>query len=153
MVKRFVERFQLWMDDVADEFEDKCTGWLLFLAVLFVVSDGYTLFRTHHLSPDSLLGTALSVAFVVLYLRQARWTWIPLMVLAISFATYIPFIARSSPSPSTSRRRFSLWRFGLLWLARASRSASPCESDLHIHANHLTSRRSERRPALSPRAE
>lgn len=90
MVKRFATRFQLWMRDVADEFEDKSTGCLLFLAVIFVVSDGYTLFATHHLALDSLLGTALFAALVVLYLRQARWTWIPLMLLAVRFVIYLP---------------------------------------------------------------
>jgi len=90
MVKRFSERFQLWMSGLADEFEDRCTSWLLFVAVLFVVSDGYSLFRTHHLSLDRCLGTLLFVLFIILYLRQARWTWIPLMVIDIRFATYIP---------------------------------------------------------------
>ena len=66
MVRRFVERFQLWMCDVADEFEDKCTSWLLLLAVLCVIRNGYTLFTTHYLSLDSLLSTTLFIAFVVL---------------------------------------------------------------------------------------
>jgi hypothetical protein len=91
MVKRFAERFQLWMSDVADEFEDKCTGWLLLVAILCVIRSGYTLFTTHHLSLDSLLSTTLFIAFVGLYVREARWTWIPLMILVVSFATYIPF--------------------------------------------------------------
>ena len=78
------------MREVADEFEDKSTGWLLFLAVIFVASDGYTLVRTHHLSLDSLLGTVLFAAFVVLYLREARSTWIPLMLLAVRFVIYLP---------------------------------------------------------------
>jgi len=91
MVKRFVERFQLWMRDVTDEFEDKCLSWLLFVAILMVGVDAYTFFTTHHFSLDSILGTVLFVAFVVLYVRKARWTWIPLMVLALRFLAYIPF--------------------------------------------------------------
>ncbi|PYJ54978.1 MAG: hypothetical protein DME82_09045 [Verrucomicrobia bacterium] len=70
MVKRFVERFQLWMRDVTDEFEDKCLSWLLFVAILMVGVDAYTFFTTHHLSLDSILGTVQFVAFVVLYVRK-----------------------------------------------------------------------------------
>jgi hypothetical protein len=90
MVKRFAERFQLWMSDVADEFADKFTAWLLLFVVVMVATDGYTLFSTHQLSLDSLFGTLLMVAFVVMYIRKARWTWIPLMVLAVRFLVYIP---------------------------------------------------------------
>jgi len=90
MLKRFVERFQLWLKERADEREDKFIGWLLFVAVVIIVGDAYTFFTAHRVSADSILGTILMLAFVVMYNRQARWTWIVLMVLAVSCFAYIP---------------------------------------------------------------
>ena len=85
MVKRFVERFKIWTSEVAGEFEDKFARWLLVLVVFFVASDGYTFFTTHHLSRSSVFGTTVFTLFAILYIRRARLTWIPLMILAISF--------------------------------------------------------------------
>jgi hypothetical protein len=69
MVKRFLERFQLWRRERAYEVEDKFVAWLLFFAVVFIGQDAYTLITTHHLTWSAIPGTTLLVAFVVLYMR------------------------------------------------------------------------------------
>jgi hypothetical protein len=84
-VTRFIERFELWRQERAAEREDKFIGWLLFLAALILAQDAYTLFSTHHLTWRGSFGSAATLAFVVLYIRQARWTWLPLMLLAAVF--------------------------------------------------------------------
>jgi hypothetical protein len=91
MAKRFVERFQLWMREVADEREDKFIGWILFAAIAMVASDAYAIFSAHRVSLDGLVGTVLFVAFVILYLRKARFSWVILAVLALRCLVYIPF--------------------------------------------------------------
>lgn len=97
-MKRFVERFELFRQERAAEREDKFIGWLLFLAALIIAQDAYTLFTTHHLTLRGAFGTVLTLAFVGLYLRRARWTWLALVMLGVMFladALYDYFTAPS----------------------------------------------------------
>ena len=98
MVKRFIERFQMWREQRAAEFEDKFLAWLLFFAVLFLGQDTYTLITTHQLSWSAVLSTALVLAFIVLYIRRWRWTWVPLMLVAVGFIASTP-LAYMSAAP------------------------------------------------------
>ena len=98
MVKRFIERFQLWREQRAAEFEDKFLAWLLFFAVLFIGQDAYTLITTHQLAWSAALSTALVLVFVVLYIRRWRWTWVPLMLVAVGFIVSTP-LAYTSAAP------------------------------------------------------
>jgi hypothetical protein len=104
-VKRFIERFELWRQERAAEREDKFIGWLLFLAVIILAQDAYTLFSTHHLTWRGALGSVVTLAFVVLYIRQARWTWLPLMLLGLMFLLDAPFAYfTASPHSATGTR-------------------------------------------------
>jgi hypothetical protein len=98
MVKRFIERFQIWCKQRAAEFEDKFLAWLLFFGVLFIGQDAYTLISTHHLQWSAVLSTALVLAFIVLYIRRWRWTWVPLMLVAVGFIASTP-LAYTSAAP------------------------------------------------------
>jgi uncharacterized membrane protein YesL len=97
-VKRFIERFELWRQERAAEREDNFIGSFLFLAAIILAQDAYTLFRTHHLTWRGALGSVATLAFVVLYIRQARWTWLSLMLLGLMFLVDAP-LAYFSASP------------------------------------------------------
>jgi hypothetical protein len=103
MAKRFIEHFQMWREQRAAEFEDKFLAWLLFFAVLFIAQDAYTLITTHQLPWSAILSTALVLAFIVLYIRRWRWTWVPLMLVAIGFIASTP-LAYTSAAPHTPVR-------------------------------------------------
>jgi len=103
MVKRFIERFQLWREQRAAEFEDKFLAWLLFFAVLFIGQDAYTFITTHQLPWSAALSTALVLVFVVLYIRRWRWTWVPLMLVAIGFIAGTP-LAYTNAAPHAPLR-------------------------------------------------
>ena len=112
-MKRFIERFQLWRQDRADEFEDKLVAWLLFFAVLFVVQDVYTIVTTHHLPWGAIIGTPLILAFVVLYIRRSRWAWLLLMLFAVYFIGSAPFAYMSATPHAPARIRFIAAAFSL----------------------------------------
>ena len=107
MVKRFIERFQLWRADRADEFEDKFTGWLLFFAVLVVGQDAYTIFTTHQLTWSAVISTPLILAFVVLYIRRSRWAWLLLMLFALYSIASVPFAYLATPHAPAKIRLFA----------------------------------------------
>jgi membrane-anchored protein YejM (alkaline phosphatase superfamily) len=96
MVKRFIERFQLWRQDRADEFDDKLVAWLLFFAVLIVGRDAYTIVTRHHLTWSAIISTPLILAFVVLYIRRSRCAWVLLMLFAMYFIGTVPFAYMSA---------------------------------------------------------
>jgi len=96
-VKRFLERFQLWRQESAIDFEDKFVAWWLFLVVLFIGQDAYTLITTHQLRWTAALSTILVVAFFVLYIRRSRWAWVVLMFFAVVFIVGVAFAYTSAP--------------------------------------------------------
>ena len=104
-MKRFIERFELWRQERAAEREDKFIGWLLFLAAIILAQDAYTLFSTHHLTLRGACGSVFTLAFVVLYIRQARWTWLALMLLGLVFLADAAFAYSTTPAhwPSGAR--------------------------------------------------
>lgn len=104
-MKRFLERFELWRQERAAEREDKFLGWLLFLAVVILAQDAHTLLSTHHLTWRGALGSVATLGFVMLYIRQARWTWFPLMLLGVFFLADAPASYFMTQSP-TGRRLF-----------------------------------------------
>jgi hypothetical protein len=97
MVKRFIERFQLWREERAAGFEDKFVAWLLFLVVLFVARDVYRAVTIHHLAWSAVSGTMLVLAFTVLYIRRSRWAWLVLLILAIDFIATAGFAYATAP--------------------------------------------------------
>lgn len=90
MVKRFVERFQLWRQQRADEFEDKFLAGLLFFAAVIIGHDVYTLITKHQLTWSAFLWNGLILAFIVLYIRRSRWAWLPLMMVALAVVVSLP---------------------------------------------------------------
>jgi hypothetical protein len=46
MVMRFIERFQLWLHERAEERRDNYIGWLLFLAFIVIAQDASRSCRT-----------------------------------------------------------------------------------------------------------
>src|SRR5262249_42960176 len=102
------ERFQLWRLERAIDLEDKFVAWWLFLVVLFIGRDAYTLITTHQLPWTAVLSTLLVVAFIVLYVRRSRWAWIILMVFAVVFIVGVPFAYSSAlPHATAGVRLFS----------------------------------------------
>jgi Ca2+/H+ antiporter len=55
-----------------------------------IAGDVYTFVREHRLSWDSVVGTILFLAFVVLYFRHARWTWVIMLLLAVRCLASVP---------------------------------------------------------------
>jgi hypothetical protein len=102
-VKRFIERFELWRRERAEEREDKIGAWLLFLGVVILAQDAHTLITTHHLTWRGGFGSIVTLAFVAMYIRQARWAWIPLMVLAFTFLADAPFAHATAPTHGSTR--------------------------------------------------
>jgi len=105
MVKRFLDRFQLWRQERADEFEDKFVAWLLFFAVVFIGQDAYAMITTHHLTWSAIAGTSLLLAFVVLYIRRSRWAWVLLMLFAVASIVSVPGTYMSAPPHAPERVR------------------------------------------------
>lgn len=98
MVKRFIERFQLWLRERADEREDKFVAWLLFVAALIILLDGHALLTAHHLPWRAALGSVFTLAFIVLYIRQARSTWVLLLAVSVTFLVQVPFAFFTAPA-------------------------------------------------------
>ena len=108
MVKRFLERFQLWRRELAIDFEDKFVAWFLFVVVLFIGRDVYALSTTHHLPWAAMLTTVLMVAFFVLYIRHSRWAWALLMVFAVALIVAVAFaFTNRAPRAAAGVRIFS----------------------------------------------
>ena len=118
-MKRFIERFELWREERAAEREDKFVGWLLFLALIILAQDAYTLFSTHHLTWRGVVGSIVTLSFVVLYIRQARWTWLPLMLLGLMFLADAPFTCFTGPTHSTTGTRLFLAGIALIFAVGA----------------------------------
>src|SRR5438105_4641292 len=77
MLQRFVDRYQLWHEDRRRETEDKNPLNLLALvAFLLIAQDAYTAVKSDNVSWRAAVGTALLVAFLVLYIRRSRWAWV-----------------------------------------------------------------------------
>ena len=100
-MKRFVERFQLWTREWIVDVEDRFVAWWLFLIVLFLGQDLYTLITTHQLRWTSVLSTALAVTFFILYIRRSRWAWLLMLVFAVFFIVSAPFAYTSAPPRAT----------------------------------------------------
>jgi hypothetical protein len=113
MVARFLERFQLWRQERAEQRQDNSIGWLLFLAFVVVAQDTYSLITTHYLTWRAIVGSTLILSFVVLHIRQSRWTWIVLMVLALVALAQAPLAYASVPPPTPTSVRFLTAGFGV----------------------------------------
>jgi hypothetical protein len=113
-VKRFVERFQLWIREWAVDVEDRFVAWWLLLMVLFVGGDLYTLFTTHQLHWISALSTVLVVAFFILYMRRSRWAWLIMLVFGVFFIVSAPLAYTSAPPHATTGVRLISAAFMLI---------------------------------------
>ncbi|MEY2488384.1 MAG: hypothetical protein QOC70_326 [Verrucomicrobiota bacterium] len=105
MVKRFLERFELWREEQRQGREDKIVGGLLFFVALTIAQDVYTLVRAHELPWRAIINSILVFSFAVLYIRRSPRTWIVLMVFAITFIIDAPLLyIRAAPHiPHTPR--------------------------------------------------
>ena len=103
MVKRFIERFQIWRQERVAESEDRFLAFLLFLFVLFAGQDIYTLITTHHVTWSNIFDTTLMLFFTMLYFRRSRWAWLILMLYAIDFlvTAVLSMLALRHPAPGT----------------------------------------------------
>ena|SRR5205085_4338683 len=104
MVKRFIERFQLWRQERAAGSRDKFVAFLLFLVVLFAGQDIYRLITTHHVTWSAIFDTTLMLFFTILYVRRSRWAWLILMLYAIDFLATAAssMLSLRHPVPGTS---------------------------------------------------
>ena len=92
MVRRFLERFELWREEQRQGREDRVIGSLLFFAVLIIAQDIYSLVRAHQLPWRGIINSVLALSFVFLYIRRSPRTWIVLMVFAITFIIDAPLL-------------------------------------------------------------
>jgi hypothetical protein len=106
MVTRFIERFQLWLHERAEQRRDNPIGWLFFLAFGVIAQDAYALIANHHLTWRGIVGSIFVLTFLVLHIRQSRWTWLMLMVLAVVALGQVPLAYASAPPHSPLSLRF-----------------------------------------------
>jgi hypothetical protein len=78
------------------------------LAAVVIAQDTYALNTAHHLTWRAIVGSVLVLTFVVLHIRQSRWTWIVLMVLAIITLAEVPLVFASAHASPPSVRLFSV---------------------------------------------
>ena len=98
MIQRFIERYHLWCKKKLDESRGKNPlTWLAILAILLIGVDLYTAVTSHHVSWAVLAGDALFVAFLVLYLRRSRFTWLIVPIVGVVFLLQPPFAFFLSP--------------------------------------------------------
>jgi hypothetical protein len=107
-VKRFRERFELWRQERAAEREDKSIAGLLFLAFVILAQGAFSVITTHQLTWREVFGSVMVLAFIVLYIRKARWTWVALAVLGVTFLADAPFVYESAPPNAPASIRFFL---------------------------------------------
>jgi hypothetical protein len=119
IVKRFLERFQLWRQERAIDFEDKFVAWLLFLVVLFIGRDAYTLITTNQLPWIAVFSTISVVAFFILYIQRSRWAWVLLMLFAVAFIVGVPFAYTNAAPHAPARVRIFSAAFMLVFGAAA----------------------------------
>ena len=75
--------------------------------------DAYALIAYHHLTWRAIVGSIFILAFVVLHIRQSRWTWIILMVLAVVAIAQVPLAYASAPPHSPVSLGFLSAGFGM----------------------------------------
>ena len=92
MVKRFLERFELWREEQRQGREDRVVGGLLFFAAVTIAQDAYTLAHAHQLPWRAIINSILVLSFAFLYIRRSPRTWMVLMVFAITFIIDAPFL-------------------------------------------------------------
>jgi len=114
-MRRFIERFRLWRQQRAVEREDKFGAGLLVLALVILARNAHTLITTHHLTWRGGFGSIVTLAFVVLYIRQARWTWIPLMALAVSFLAEAPFASSTGSTHDSTTASLLITALAILF--------------------------------------
>jgi hypothetical protein len=107
MVKPFIERFQLWLHERAEQRRDTFIGWLLLLAGVVLAQDAHSLIASHHLTLRAIAGSVLVLAFVVIHIRQSPRTWVVLMVLALVALAEAPLVFASAQARPLSVRLFS----------------------------------------------
>src|SRR5262249_16521454 len=81
-------------------------GWFLFLAFVVITQDTYALIAQQHLTWRANVGSIFILAFVVLHIRQSRWTRTMLMILTVVALAQVPLAYASAPPHSRMSLRF-----------------------------------------------
>jgi regulator of protease activity HflC (stomatin/prohibitin superfamily) len=97
MVKRFVERFELWREEKRQEREDSEGAWLLFLAAVVVGQAAYSIIASGELVWRAMITAAVVVVFVTLYTCRSRYTWIVPLAGAVALAAEAAVLYFAAP--------------------------------------------------------
>jgi hypothetical protein len=107
MLQRFIERYQLWCEQKAEESRGKNPlTWLAILVVLFIGLDIYTAVTSHYVTWRVFAGDAVLVAFLVLYMRRSPLAWLVVPIFGIVCLLESPFVFFLSPARYPLRIRF-----------------------------------------------
>ena len=97
MFQRFVERYQLWRDQKADEERGKNPlSGVAILAILLLALDVYMSVSSHHVTGDRLSTMLCLSTFLVLYLRHSRLAWLVIPIVSALCVVQAPILYFSS---------------------------------------------------------
>ncbi len=93
MLQRFVERYQLWCEEKAQERRGRNPlTWLAIIALILVGLDIYKVVASHHLTWLAVLSDVLLVTFLVPYVRRSCLAWIVILTFGIIGLVESPFV-------------------------------------------------------------
>src|SRR2546430_14003284 len=99
MLQRFIERYQLWCEQKAEESRGKNPlTWLAILAVLLIGLDISTAITSHRVTWRVVAGDTLLIAFLVLYMRRSPFAWLVVPFFCIVCLLEAPFGFFLSPA-------------------------------------------------------
>ena len=137
MLQRFIERYQLWCEQKAEERRGKNPlTWLAILAVVLIGVDLYTAVTSHHVSWAVLAADALFVSFVVLYVSRSRFAWLIVPVFGIVYLLESPFALFLSPQRYSLRFPSCLFVSLLRSALPQLRTVSSCAGDIVSTSRH-----------------
>lgn len=103
MMRRFVERFQLWhREKLAEREGSNPLSPAAFVIALSLAYDAYSLITSHQLPWRVIASIPLLGGFLVLYARKSPWAWWLIPIMGACFLVELPFIRASSSPPTRS---------------------------------------------------
>jgi hypothetical protein len=114
MLQRFVERYQMWRGEKAQENRDKNPlSGLALVAILLLAIDIYKVASSHQLTWRPVCADVLLVAFLVLYLRHSRVAWVVIPIIGLLCLLQAPIVYFSTAWRYSLRVRVISLCFGL----------------------------------------
>jgi hypothetical protein len=97
MFQRFIERYQFWREEKAQEDRGKNPlSGLAIIAILLIALDVYKTVSSHHVTWRPVFNDVVLVTFLVLYLRHSRLAWLVIPIFGVLCLVQAPILYFSS---------------------------------------------------------